>query len=447
MPNIGIRAINHERAKSSAQAVKRRLGDLGHSVCLNHAYEALAASLGFKTWAIMKSRLDGADEVPVAESIQHEAVSPEFADQAGLRWRDLKLDRFNPVAMIHGPSGPKRDYVTRLFIGGLNSVGRRFAYIGDGLAAKQEATKLSKGFLASSNAAFEFHAIDLDRSINIFDLPLGAIRPSDTHRSRIVYFLKRLIELDQPCSSLDDILRHLVDEAYDYVFDESRATHGRFHYQSMPSLSELEAFCRASGIKLEEHGTRWIDLANAIGDKGEQRLAGQAMRYAVPVIETLMTIVRSEPFRGNYGHIYVKGESILNRCLRSFSSAIREFPFLRGPTVSDFGANAFQVIGVHASKADTKAKSLLYFLAYDRCSRSAKAFGSEDVIVLSGAEVIREHLKDLLDQAHNEGPMVILSPVGCRIGGGARSTCNNPYCCCWLRLPGERPGGVQRHWC
>jgi hypothetical protein len=411
MTHVEITAVDHARAKSAAKAVKSRLHDLGNDVCLNHAYEAVAASLGFKTWAVMKASLDcGMDPQSVPSQPPSHPVETFPPSQAGLAWRHLQVGENNPVVMIHGPPTRKRDIVLHEVASHYEKAPGRIRAITLGKPEDELAHALTGDYWnrgpsgRPGASVFHLHPTSDTSSINIFDLPFGTDRPSAKHLARIVAFLGELTLLNQAISG-EAFLSNAVNQMYARFIDDKP-----FRY-CVGNVPQIDEFCQQAGIALDVGQTSWREIALELADRLQLKLARVAWRHSCPTLQHLMLAIRDHIVMDSYGSVRVAGELMVDVCARMVSVAIREYPFLRRPTAFDFGQSQVEVVGIDVRNGHTSAAvSLLYRLAFEASAMECGDIGSDTLLLISGAELVWKDLPALLASAHEEdGPRIVFA--------------------------------------
>lgn len=411
MTHVKIPDVDYARAKNAAKAVKSRLHDLGNEVCLNHAYEAVAATLGFKTWAVMKARLDGDQGVGNTSSTTScEAPRGDRPKQGGLTWHDLRLGEYNPVVMIHGPSGQKRDIVMKEIACQIEKLPRRIRAISfgkpdSGLPLALTGDYWNRGPDGQPNAAtFILDPTSHGSAINIFDLPFRSDRPSPAHLRRIVSFLGELTLVNQ-ASSGEAFLADTVNQLYVRFIEHEPL---RYLAGVVPQIDE---FCQQAGMSLVEGRTTWRELALELAGMLQPKLAGAAWRHGNPRLEHLMSVIRDDVIVDTYGGVRMAGERMVDVCVRMVSLAIRTYPFLQRPTAVDFGEAPVEIVGIKlADGHDSAAASLLYKLAFEASVMEHGEIRSDTHLLISGAELVSDDLQGLLARAHeDDGPRIVLA--------------------------------------
>lgn len=411
MTHVKIPDVDYARAKNAAKAVKSRLHDLGNEVCLNHAYEAVAATLGFKTWAVMKARLDGDQGIGDTPSTTScEAPRGDRPKQGRLTWHDLRLGEYNPVVMIHGPSGQRRDIVMKEIACQIEKLPRRiraisFGKLDSGLPLALTGDYWNRGPDGQPNAAtFILDPTSHGSAINIFDLPFRSDRPSPAHLRRIVSFLGELTLVNQVASG-EAFLSNAVNELYARFIGREQLM---YHVGVVP---EIDEFCARVGMEPNEKYTSWRNLAFALANWRQFKLARVAWRHGTPRLEHLMGVIRDDVIVDSYGGVRMAGERMLDACMRMISSAIRTYPSLQRPTAVDFGQTKVEIIGIELADGHVSAAaSLLYKLAFEASVMEHGEIRSDTHLLISGAELVSDDLQGLLARAHeDDGPRIVLA--------------------------------------
>jgi hypothetical protein len=409
MTNVKIPDVDHVRAKNAAKAVKSRLSQLGSEVCLNHAYEVVAATLGFKTWAVMKANLDGNQftETRLPYPINN-VSSDKNSKQSMVRWQDVEIGDYNPVVMIHGPSGSKRDAVMVAATRNSQKAPRRIRGIVLGTSNSGLDEALSDDWSRCldgqpNRAMFVLNPMSHRSAINIFDLPFRATKPSPSHLRRIVSFLGELTLLSQTTSG-HAFLADAVAELYGHFMVREPLM-----YQT-GTVPQIDEYCMLAGIELDEKCTSWYELAITLATKFQSKLAGVAWRHACPRLEHLMNVLRQEIIMDTYGEVKIAGERIVDSCMRLLAIAIRAYPFFQRPTAMDLGQTKVEIIGIELADGQvTAATTLFYRLVFEASIMEYGEIQNDTHILISGGELLPDELQGLLESAHEpDGPKIVL---------------------------------------
>ena len=172
-------------------------------------------------------------------------------------------------------------------------------------------------------------------AINPFDAQLGARFPTPAHRA----FLQNIITLlvtdpsqDTPDKGMAGLVMDAVDEAYRQRMDGVNPK--KF---ALEIDREIDEAIYKNGIQVDNR-TTWWEIADALFDKEEVRLASKAQRHAVPTLADLPQVANSEKFRQKYElKVEGTGEDLIKAFGRMISNAQDMYPLLAYPTVFDLG--------------------------------------------------------------------------------------------------------------
>lgn len=324
MSKLLVPAVDAARAKTLARAVQRRHQELGTTVSLNHAYEAVAAVCGFETWSRMKSRLDApgveTEQLPNSGYADRERVLAE----SGLSFDDLVPHDIMPSLVVSGPNSALQNRI-------LSGLVSRWRAIHGSDARVRLITKRPKpGYieqmqriLASGAAGASFEALSIKPMgktiLNPFDTPLGQRHPTPAHWERLVELLSMIMsEHGQEPSVIRVLAGLLVDAAYDAVSDRTRKGNPKPYFRGIDE--------RIDGRVFGDTGTiTWWDVADQLAQCGHFELAMIAQAYAVPQMDLMMTLLRRQDLMSMYqSAMTFNGEPLLNFAARKIASAIRE---------------------------------------------------------------------------------------------------------------------------
>ena len=174
--------------------------------------------------------------------------------------------------------------------------------------------------------------------VNIFDTQVGCRRPLDIERAFQQNFLSLStspLEGEAPFEGMDQLIGFVIEEAYRMLGDSGPNIRPKvYHPGVLPNIDEV---LREARVELE-HDAWWWEVVDALCRLGKHRLAEQAQRYAVPVLQDLMEAVRSTQVKEMFAK--VRAETTEETCdlfERYIKSLIRKYPTLNRPTRLDFG--------------------------------------------------------------------------------------------------------------
>ena len=186
-----------------------------------------------------------------------------------------------------------------------------------------------------------YHRLQMSRehAINPFDTQLGCRYPLQQEKSFLVNFLTMLgteIGETKPPAGLSGILNAAVDLLYERFDDSHRNGLPRTYNPKLSPVVDRAVADMNFPISLGK--TTWWDIVDALFERKEIHLAILAQRYAVPLLEDVMGVLRDHRLLDIHGEAKGEtGEPLIDMCSRMISNAIRELPVLQCPTKFDIG--------------------------------------------------------------------------------------------------------------
>lgn len=338
-------------AKAAARNVKQRLNALGHDISLNHAYEAVAASLGHPTWAVMKARFDSLSTAPTPATMK--SFMP-----GSLRWNSFALSESNPTALFFGPSGERRDVAVNILV--------------DDWLASQDAALPSfirvisfKPLRADDSVTHGKHGrISMKSSdLSIFDLPLGQRYPSPDHRLRIIDFVLAGVvafaDLGCPADGVLEALAEPLPRIVDLAYDMRAKKSPNFYAKDV--LPELDGVADNANYRFDEEPLTWWQVAHASMAASRPDLAVRAQAQAVPTMGDLLFACR----HADMGGVLPGGTRVTDIVARALSRQMREMGGLRGPR-RPAAPSALEIIEIEEA-ADARINRLMMMTALNHC--------------------------------------------------------------------------------
>jgi intracellular multiplication protein IcmB len=186
-------------------------------------------------------------------------------------------------------------------------------------------------------ALYERLTLSAKKAINPFDTQLGARQPLPRERSFLVNFLALLMTEPgdaKPPRGTTPLVSAIIEAVYDLLSDQS--TKGRPKRYVVGEEPEVDVFLSEYSITIDPQ-TTWWELVDALFDRNLIRLAAQAQRRAVPLLEDTVMAARSHPaVKDLFETAKIEGgEALLTSFERSISSVLNEFPNLSAPTKFD----------------------------------------------------------------------------------------------------------------
>ena len=295
-------------------------------------------------------------------------------DPAGGRKRPLVCDVF-----VAPPGSGKSVLANTINIGlclssaGMGAQGAKLPLIG-----KADIGKSAEGFVRlvqealgpdrRQEAIFVSMQFAPGYEFNIFDLQVGLEYPLPLERAFLQNFLALATtppERSQPFEGLSQLIEAVIDEAYRICASDEGAKH--YSPGVEPEVDRAIAYHR-----IPLHGERpfWRDVVGALCDLGAHRLAEVAQRHAVPVIQDLISAVRTDQVQDGFRDLRVQetSESASQIFERYIEDLIRRYPTLNRPTQLDFGPARIIVIDLQAvapkgSASAQRQTEMMYLLA------------------------------------------------------------------------------------
>lgn len=208
-----------------------------------------------------------------------------------------------------------------------------------------------------------------EHAINPFDTQLGCRQPLPLERAFLVNFLSVLgtpVGEVRPPSGLPDVSGMAIDELYERFSDMSRRGSPRPYVEGEDEAVD-KAIARYD-LKLADDEC-WWGVVDKLFEVGAIHEASLAQRHAVPRIEDLGVVIRSQQVLDVHGRaLTANGELIVDVFQRMISTALREYPILTLPTRFDIGQSRVvsldldEVAPRGGGPAD-KQTALMYMLA------------------------------------------------------------------------------------
>ena len=193
--------------------------------------------------------------------------------------------------------------------------------------------------------------------VNIFDLQPGCDHPLPLEEAFLRNFLALATlppEATAPFEGIPQLIGLAIDEAYRLCTDRSGAK--RYRRGVEPAVDRAIA-----GHRIELHGEEpwWRDVVAELCRMGEWRLAEVAQRHAVPILQDLITAVRTEHVQDAFANlkVAVTNEQATELFTRYVKDLIKRFPTLNHPTKLDFGPARIIVMDLAAVAPRGSAQS------------------------------------------------------------------------------------------
>ena len=205
-------------------------------------------------------------------------------------------------------------------------------------------------------------------AINPFDTPLGADRPTPQHKAMLVDFVTTLCTPDGQLSAPAGVA-NLVTEAISLLYERlARGGEAERRFDETRD-GKLTEFINLLGLERDEH-TTWWEIVDKLFEKGYEKEASWAQRYAVPTLGDLAVVVNSDQrlqakFTGRVGETE---QRITDYVYEFITAAIGRYPMLSEST--RFTLETARVVSLNleavapsGSESARKQSAIMYLLA------------------------------------------------------------------------------------
>jgi intracellular multiplication protein IcmB len=245
----------------------------------------------------------------------------------------------------------------------------RIAIIDIGISSSGFISLIKEALPVERRHEADYRRLRMDKldSINPFDTQLGCRIPLELDKQFLINFLTLLgtdANKDAP-SGLSDLVRMVIDEAYEKFSDKSRQGTPR---QYIPGVDEnIDKILVKYDIQTNVY-TTWWHIVDELFKRNDIRFASLAQRYAVPRVEDLPEIANIEQVRNIYGEKKIDDEPLISMFGRIISAALRAYPILTDPTRFDLGEARIVALDLNEAApqggpAADKQTALVYMLA------------------------------------------------------------------------------------
>ena len=173
----------------------------------------------------------------------------------------------------------------------------------------------------------------IDYAINVFDTQLGLDAPTERERDFQVNIVSAL------CPNLGPEGVRFIGQVIDAAYRSLNRNSLNAKRWQRALQDEITEKLGASGMEISEMTPPRIwDVVDRLFDLGETHLASIAQRYAVPILDDLISAANHESVQDLYGKTPTPtGEMITDVFVRSITTAAREYALLSTNTRFDIG--------------------------------------------------------------------------------------------------------------
>jgi intracellular multiplication protein IcmB len=233
----------------------------------------------------------------------------------------------------------------------------------------------------------------IDFAINPFDTPVGCRYPLAKDRSFLVNFVTILSTPAERKGSafqgMNDLIARLIDLVYQYKADDRDRSYPNLY---IPGHNlELDQKVEAYFQKYPERYTQSLNywrITDLFFDEGDLLGAELAQRYAVPILDDLISIAASYDVQQEFQEMVTEqGVSLLDTLQNNLRSAIGQFPILSNYTRFDIGSSRIMSLDLNdvtaqgGSDQNLKTNALMYMMAR-QCFMKKVAYSKEDLFFI-----------------------------------------------------------------
>ncbi|RZD19628.1 hypothetical protein [Pseudoalteromonas sp. MEBiC 03485] len=211
-----------------------------------------------------------------------------------------------------------------------------------------------------------------ESAINSFDTPIGLRYPLSNQVAYLETFLTMLCIGDDSGvapEGVGDVITQVIQLVYKYRAD--RNTSYEYRPNVSPRVDELLEALDIESANIDNRVIKWWDVVDFLAKHGELHGAAIAQRYAVPVMEDVISIISDPRIANSFEELTVKstGEKMCRYIERKLTSSLNKYPILSGVTKFDIGSSRIvsldlDEVGKGVGESAVRRLRLMYFLAY-----------------------------------------------------------------------------------
>ena len=187
--------------------------------------------------------------------------------------------------------------------------------------------------------------------VNVFDTQVGCRHPLPLERAFQSNFLSLAtmpIDAETPFEGMDQLVGFVIDEAYRMFGDAGTEANKKPKRYTAGLIPDVDEALRRHAVRMEVEPW-WWDVVDALCRAGEYRLAELAQRYAMPLLQDLITASRTAQVKDMFSKVRAETtEETVQLFERYIKALIRKYPTLNRPTRLDFGSARIIVLDLDA---------------------------------------------------------------------------------------------------
>jgi intracellular multiplication protein IcmB len=187
--------------------------------------------------------------------------------------------------------------------------------------------------------------------VNVFDTQVGCRQPLPLERAFQSNFLSLAtlpIDSETAFEGMDQLIGFVIEEVYRMFGDDANEPNKKPKRYQRGLLPEVDEALLQNAVPLEAEPW-WWDVVDALCKLGQYRLAEMAQRYALPLLQDLITAARTTQVRDMFAKVRAETtEETVQLFERYIKALIRRYPTLNRPTTLDFGPARVIVLDLEA---------------------------------------------------------------------------------------------------
>lgn len=238
--------------------------------------------------------------------------------------------------------------------------------------------------------------------VNIFDTQVGCSYPLPLEKAFLQNFLALATtppDTSTPYEGMAQLIPAVIDEAYRLCTDVPGGSPKPYRAGVEP---EVDRALQRHGVRLDADDPWWRDVVDRLVELEEWRLAEMAQRHAMPLLQDLITAVRTEQVRDAFADLTIATthEEASTLFERYIYDLIKRYPSLNAATRLDFGPARVIVLDLAAvapagSAAANRQTELMYMLGRHILARNF--FLHTDYLEFVPEKVREHHAKRFLE--------------------------------------------------
>lgn len=205
---------------------------------------------------------------------------------------------------------------------------------------------------------------------NVFDLQLGFEYPHARDRDFLRNFLSIIATPageSKPAPMMSELMGLVVDEAY-----RQKSGRGNPNKYQQGVNNEIDTIIAELNLVVDNE-TTWKEITDDLFHFNRIDAAIKAQRYAVPTLQSIPSVLKSNAIMGVFGKS-IAGADLIEVASIMINSAIRDYPMLSMPTVWDIGT--CRVVGIDLNdvkghgESGAKQTALMYAFAQQSAARN-----------------------------------------------------------------------------